>query len=168
MALGAAFRSPAATERHIILSQNRRLIASVDQLLETVPTTDPESLQEPGQRSPARKPKPLPRRWTKAAQKGEAAKTREASERVERVGVYERRAADRALRLLEMEQDETVALMSDDQATIDAAHIEYAALEAEEAADETEALAMGDVLHVVEGELELEIEIPSNDEGWRR
>lgn len=84
------------------------------------------------------------------------------------MGVYERRAADRALRLLEMEQDETVALMSDDQATIDAAHIEYAALEAEEAADETEALAMGDVLHVVEGELELEIEIPSNDEGWRR
>ena len=107
----------------------------------------------------------------------------------------ERRAAERASRLEELERSEAAALMSDDQAAIDAAHAEYALLEAEEAADEDEALARGDVrpyptpmrchrkvsfpelsnsqkprsrsqvLHVVEGQLQIDLEVPSDEEG---
>ena len=146
-------RCPAVLSRELVLYQNRRLIADVDDLLndatavlKNTPTLSTAS---------AHTPEPLPYRWTEAGEREDAARLQRQIDRNMR---FEARVARRT----ELERLEAVALMAGDDTALDQIHAEYAELQAKDQADERDALSRGDVSHCVDAELELDLPLPSD------
>ena len=146
-------RCPAVLSRELVLYQNRRLIADVDDLLndatavlKNTPTLSTAS---------AHTPEPLPYRWTEAGEREDAA-------RLQRQIDCNMRFEARVARRTELERLEAVALMAGDDTALDQIHAEYAELQAKDQADERDALSRGDVSHCVDAELELDLPLPSD------
>ena len=148
-------RCPAVLSRELMLYENRRLIADFDGLLNdaTAFVKSVEASSKIAVPTP-RAPKPLPYKWTEEYERGEAARLQRGIERG-------RRLTTRAARLEDAERREAAAMVSGDDATLDAVRAIYLELESEAQADEEEALAQGDVPHIVQGELQLDILLPS-------
>ncbi len=146
-------RCPALWSRELVLSQNRRLIADVDELLGDAST----ALEKSNTISIAapHAPQPLPYRWTEAAEREEALRLQRQLER-------RRRLDARAARHEEAERMEAEAFMTGDDAALDAVHALYSELESEAQADEEQAVAHGDVPHIVDAEMQLDVSLPAD------
>ena len=146
-------RCPELWSRELLLSQNRRLIADVDELL-----SEANSLRKESNTilvAAARAPQPLPYKWTRAAEREEALRLQRQLER-------RRRLDTRAAQQKEAERMEAEALMACDEAALEAVRHLYSQLESEAQADEEQAVAHGDVPHVVEAELQLDVALPAD------
>lgn len=148
-------RCPAVLSRELMLFENRRLIADVDGLLNDATALPGASAKVAVPTAHA--PEPLPYKWTEEYERDEAARLQRDIERA-------RRLTTRAARLEEAERREAAALMAGDDAALDAVRAIYLELESEAKTDEEEALAQGDVPHLVTGELQLDVSLPSGAE----
>jgi hypothetical protein len=158
----AIMHCPAVFRRALALSQNRHLIAEVDDLLDdatATATVEERSISVVTMRAP----EPIPYRWTEAGQREEAAALQldDVAARVQRQLDRHVRHEARTVRLEETERAEAAALIAGDEEALHAAHAAYLEMDAEALADEEDALAKGDVPHTIEAKLELDISLPS-------